>query len=99
MGRRPKISDLRVSVEEHSSDAGFIELLLNFVFLRSRRQVYGALTLRGPNDRDKTSWLVIRLLKEKTRRSVQLLGSFKQELTAHTLLALLVSRHIRCVDA
>ena len=48
---------------------------------------------------DKTSWLVSRLLKEKTRRSVQLLGSFKQELTGHTFFAVLISRHIRYVDA
>jgi hypothetical protein len=40
-----------------------------------------------------------KLLKEKSRPGIQLLGGFQQELTAHTLFTLLISRHIRCVDA
>jgi transcriptional regulator with XRE-family HTH domain len=40
-----------------------------------------------------------KLLKEKSRSGIQPLSGFQQELTAHTLFALLISRHIRCVDA
>jgi hypothetical protein len=39
-----------------------------------------------------------KLLKEKPRRSFQLLGGFKQEPAAHTLLALLVSLNFPWVD-
>jgi hypothetical protein len=39
-----------------------------------------------------------KLLKEKPRRSFQLLGGFKQEPVAHTLLALLVSLKLHWVD-
>jgi hypothetical protein len=48
---------------------------------------------------DKSPYLITRLLEEKTRRDLQLSGGFKQELTAHTLFALLVSRHVCTVDA
>jgi hypothetical protein len=40
----------------------------------------------------------IALLKEKPRRGFQLLGGFKQEPAAHTLLALLVSLNFLWVD-
>jgi hypothetical protein len=56
-------------------------------------------TISPAQDTTQYHWKFSRSLKEKTRRSLQLLGGFKQELTAHTLFALLISQHIRCVDA
>ncbi len=62
-------------------------------FLRPEPMTLG-LTWGRPYQRQRPS-----SLKEKTRRSLQLLGGFKQELAAHTLFALFVSRNVRCVDA